>query len=104
MSVGTVDTLDVIHIQCHIGFDTISLARRGARVTGLDFPSVGAGGASALELRADAPSRALVVSGEPIREPVVAYGPFVMNTEDEIIQAYRDFHTGKFGGPTPASR
>ena len=36
-SVGSVDGLDVIHVQCHIGFDTISLARRGARVTGLDF-------------------------------------------------------------------
>jgi 2-polyprenyl-3-methyl-5-hydroxy-6-metoxy-1,4-benzoquinol methylase len=35
-SVGSVDGLDVIHVQCHIGFDTISLARRGARVTGLD--------------------------------------------------------------------
>lgn len=39
-SVGTVDGLDVIHIQCHIGFDTISLARRGARITGLDFSPV----------------------------------------------------------------
>ena len=36
-SVGSVGGLDVIHVQCHIGFDTISLGRRGARVTGLDF-------------------------------------------------------------------
>ena len=34
---GSIEGLDVIHVQCHIGFDTISLARRGARVTGLDF-------------------------------------------------------------------
>jgi SAM-dependent methyltransferase len=38
-AVGSVAGLDVIHIQCHIGFDTISLARRGARVTGVDFSS-----------------------------------------------------------------
>jgi SAM-dependent methyltransferase len=36
-SVQSVSGLDVLHVQCHIGFDTISLARRGARVTGLDF-------------------------------------------------------------------
>ena len=36
-SVSSVSGLDVLHVQCHIGFDTISLARRGARVTGLDF-------------------------------------------------------------------
>jgi len=36
-SVGSLVGLDVLHVQCHIGFDTISLARRGARVTGLDF-------------------------------------------------------------------
>jgi SAM-dependent methyltransferase len=36
-SVGAVAGLDVIHVQCHIGHDTISLARRGARVTGVDF-------------------------------------------------------------------
>jgi SAM-dependent methyltransferase len=36
-AVGAVAGLDVMHLQCHIGFDAISLARRGARVTGVDF-------------------------------------------------------------------
>jgi len=73
------------------------------QVLWLDFPSIGATGMSSLVLHGATPARALVVSGTPLREPVVAYGPFVMNTEAEIIQAYQDFHSGKFGGPTPAA-
>lgn len=45
----------------------------------------------------DAPSTVMVYSGEPIREPVAFGGPFVMNTMAEINQAFRDFHSGKFG-------
>jgi redox-sensitive bicupin YhaK (pirin superfamily) len=39
----------------------------------------------------------LVLSGQPILEPIVAYGPFLMNTWEEIDQAITDFNTGKFG-------
>jgi len=39
----------------------------------------------------------LVLSGEPIDEPVASYGPFVMNTEEEIKEAYDDYYNGKFG-------
>ncbi|RWZ60384.1 pirin family protein [Halobacillus fulvus] len=44
-------------------------------------------------------TKVLVYSGEPIRENIVPYGPFVMNSMEEIKQAYRDFHDGKFGPP-----
>lgn len=39
----------------------------------------------------------LVLSGTPIKEPIFAYGPFVMNTREEIIEAFNDFNSGKFG-------
>jgi redox-sensitive bicupin YhaK (pirin superfamily) len=51
---------------------------------------------SQIKIQAKSPMRVMVYAGEPIREPVVARGPFVMNTEEEILQAYRDYRNGTF--------
>ena len=53
------------------------------------------GGEVRVEANGDA--RVLVLCGEPIDEPVVMHGPFVMNTADEIRQAMLDFRSGRFG-------
>jgi redox-sensitive bicupin YhaK (pirin superfamily) len=45
----------------------------------------------------------LVLSGAPIHEPIVGYGPFVMNSEREIHQAYEDFRSGRFGALADAT-
>ena len=50
-----------------------------------------------ISLEAMADSTLLVLSGEPIDEPIVSHGPFVMNTEEEIHQAIADFRAGRMG-------
>ncbi len=57
------------------------------------------GGGIAVEANNDA--KLLILSGEPIDEPIVAHGPFVMNTEDEIRQAMLDFQSGRLGTRAP---
>jgi len=54
-------------------------------------------GGSDIAIEANTDATLLLLSGEPIDEPIVGYGPFVMNTEVEIRQAVADFNDGRFG-------
>jgi redox-sensitive bicupin YhaK (pirin superfamily) len=56
-----------------------------------------------VHIEAAADSTLLLLSGEPIPEPIVGYGPFVMNSREEIETAMRDFQRGKFGRMPPLS-
>ncbi len=50
-----------------------------------------------LALEANNEAMVLLLDGEPIDEPIVGYGPFVMNSREEIEQAIQDFNNGSFG-------
>jgi redox-sensitive bicupin YhaK (pirin superfamily) len=53
-------------------------------------------GSDGVRVQADQGSRLLLIAGRPLREPIVQYGPFVMNTKQEIYQAVTDFQSGQF--------
>ena len=56
-----------------------------------------AAGSDGVRLQAgDRATRALLIAGKPLGEPIAQYGPFVMNTEAELVQAVRDFQSGRF--------
>ena len=91
----------------HRGFETVTYVLEGegsfgptetpgraGQVLWLDRPD--GGRESELKVRASEPLRALLYAGEPLQEPVVAYGPFVMTTHEEIAQAYADWSAGRF--------
>lgn len=56
---------------------------------------------TAIRMQASKDTKFLVLTGEPLHEPIEGYGPFVMNTKEEIVQAFKDFNEGKFGEILP---
>ncbi|HZL58955.1 MAG TPA: pirin family protein [Stellaceae bacterium] len=71
----------------------VAIGEQGARVVRGQIAVFGAGDAVKL---AGGPGRVLFAAGKPLNEPVARYGPFVMNTPDEIRQAIADYQSGRF--------
>ncbi|MDG2525579.1 pirin family protein [Stenotrophomonas sp. HITSZ_GD] len=93
------------HYAVPEGHNTFAYAFEGALTVGegdearpLEAQQLGIlGGGDALQLRAGSRgARLILVGGRPLREPVVRHGPFVMNTKQEIMQAFVDFQEGRF--------
>jgi redox-sensitive bicupin YhaK (pirin superfamily) len=55
-----------------------------------------AAGADGVRIKAGTASRLILIAGRPLNEPIAQYGPFVMNTNDEVFQAVEDFRAGRF--------
>ena len=72
---------------------TINGAQQAAGVELVLFDRAGEG----ISLHADKDARALLLAGQPLNEPVVGQGPFVMNTSEQIRQAMTDFQAGRMG-------
>ncbi len=88
------------------GYDAFAYVFEGTAEVGSDGQSLrdgqlgllGPGHSVRLAVPADAPggARLLLLAGQPLREPVARYGPFVMNKESEVLQALADFRSGRF--------
>ncbi|WP_349305803.1 pirin-like C-terminal cupin domain-containing protein [Bacillus sp. FJAT-49711] len=83
--------------EVEIGESKVKLKKTG--VATLTFKEDGNDQESELVINANERAKLLIYSGVPLKEDVVQYGPFVMNSMEEIQQAFRDFHEGKFGPP-----
>jgi redox-sensitive bicupin YhaK (pirin superfamily) len=82
-------------IYVYEGSMNVGVSREAATVDAQTLAVLGDGGEARLSGRAPV-SRAILVAGRPLREPVARYGPFVMNTREEIMQAFADYQSGKF--------
>ena len=92
------------HSNCKSGtnrvlyfFNGVDLAINGQRCTVGHAIQVQPTETLLLEI-GDAPVEILILQGRPIGEPVAKYGPFVMNTQQELRQAYNDYQRTQFGG------
>jgi len=82
-------------VYVYEGSVTVGASREAATIGAQELAVLGDGAEVQLSGRA-ARSRAILVAGRPLREPVARYGPFVMNTREEIMRAFTDFQSGRF--------
>jgi redox-sensitive bicupin YhaK (pirin superfamily) len=82
-------------VYVYEGGVSVGVSREAATIHAQELAVLGDGGELRLQGR-DARSRVIVVAGRPLREPVARYGPFVMNTREELHQAFADYQAGKF--------
>jgi redox-sensitive bicupin YhaK (pirin superfamily) len=82
-------------IYVYEGSAVVGVDRDAATINAQELAVLGDGTDVRVQGRAPR-SRAILVAGRPLREPVARYGPFVMNTREEIMQAFADYQSGKF--------
>ena len=92
VTVPDTHTLSMVVLRGEVVFNDNQVAKAGQLVGFHDGT-----GAVKLNVQGSDDAKVLLLSGVPIDEPVVGYGPFVMNTEDEIRAAIDDFNSGRFG-------
>ena len=73
---------------------SVQLGEQGKTIADGQLAILGEG--DALRIRGG-PGRFLLLAGAPLHEPVARYGPFVMNTRQELLQAFEDYQSGRMG-------
>jgi len=82
-------------VYVYEGSLSVGVERDAATINAQELAVLGDG--SEVRLAGRSPqTRAILVAGRPLREPVARYGPFVMNTREEIMQAFTDYQAGRF--------
>jgi redox-sensitive bicupin YhaK (pirin superfamily) len=85
------------HALVYVFEGSAKVGNAGAAVDDGKMAILGEGDVVRLRAEEGKAARLLLLSGVPLREPVARYGPFVMNTEQELQQAFQDFRSGKMG-------
>ncbi|MBB2205887.1 pirin family protein [Gluconacetobacter takamatsuzukensis] len=96
---GAQVTLDLPagHSTAIVSLEGRLIVNGGTELGSAQFALLGREGTE-VTLQATEEASFLVLTGAPLNEPIAGYGPFVMNTQDEIRQAIEDFNSGRFGG------